>query len=190
MLALNGVVTHSQLASAADWYAAMGYSYPKFYKMDVLCQWAWLAAETLLAQGGDAVYEGLDKEKIAVVLQTHDGCLEVDKKYLATLDAIPSPALFVYTLPNIMLGEVCIRHGFKGEQLCMAEGAANMTELYFAVRNLLQAPYTQACLCGWINATGAEVDICLYWVTKAGNGIEFYIDNIQQFYNNIAINAK
>ena len=64
----------------------------------------------------------LDTNKVAVVLATAHGCIDVDKKYLDTIELSLAPHCFVYTLPNIMLGEICIRHGFKGEQLCMVDG--------------------------------------------------------------------
>ena len=44
-----------------------------------------------------------------------DASLDTDIKYLATTKELPSPSVFVYTLPNIMIGEICIRNHFKGE---------------------------------------------------------------------------
>ena len=105
------------MLSAEDMYSALQCSYPKFFKMDKLCKWAWVATEYLLG-GKDEAYKGIDKNKIAICLTTGHGCIDVDKRYLDGI-AIASPGLFVYTLPNIMLGELCIRHGFKGEQQCM-----------------------------------------------------------------------
>src|SRR5205085_4959199 len=106
--------------SADDLYRGLHCNYPKFFKMDKLCKWAFVASELLLEQG--KVYEGLDKNIISLALATGHGCMEVDKRYLETID-LPSPALFVYTLPNIMLGEICIRNGFKGAQICMVSEA-------------------------------------------------------------------
>ena len=151
-------------------YGALHSGYPKFYKMDKLCKWAWAGAEYLCS--GDArPYDGYDKSNIAVCLTTSHGCIDVDKKYLDGI-AVPSPALFVYTLPNIMLGEICIRHGFKGEQACMVSEAFDADELFFTVNGLLQRSM-DACLCGWVDVFDERYDICMFWVSKKGKGLNF-----------------
>jgi hypothetical protein len=154
-------------ATAESYYNLMRYDYPKFFKMDLLCKWAWLGAEMLLKDDeGKYACDGLDKMKTAVVLMTSHGCLEADKKYNATTATIPSPALFVYTLPNIMLGEISIRYGFKGEQMCLVSERFNMDELYFWVNDLLQHRGMDACICGWVDVTNDKKDVCLFWVDK------------------------
>lgn len=164
--------------NAVGVYRALECNYPKFFKMDLLCQWAWLGAEALLMQHGVPVYENTDKLKIGVVMVTGKGCLDVDRKYQASMASIASPALFVYTLPNIMLGEICIRHGFKGEQICLVNEDADVEQIHFWISDLLQNRGMEACLCGWADAVGDEHTIELYWVTKAGIGPAFTIDNL------------
>lgn len=168
--------------TAEEVYRIMQYNYPKFFKMDLLCKWAWLGAEALLDNGNGYLYDGIDKTKIGVVLSTASGCLDVDRKYLETTNSIASPGLFVYTLPNIMLGEICIRHGFKGEQSCMISGSFNTEETFFWVNDLLQNRGMEACLCGWVEATGDKHDVCLFWIRKNNNGTTFSAANLQQLY--------
>lgn len=163
--------------NAEEVYHQLQMHYPKFFKMDVLCKWATIGAECLLKEKEQYVYEGMDKTKIAVVLMTSSGCLDVDKKYLASTAAIASPALFVYTLPNIMLGEICIRHGFKGEQLCMMSEAPDVEELFFWVNDLLQHKGMDACLCGWVDAIEEKQDACFLWVDKK-KGAAFTKENL------------
>ncbi len=165
-----------------DVYRLLQYSYMKFFKMDPLCKWAWLGAEALLTGKEGALYEGIDKDKVAVVLMTAHGCIDVDKKYLEGMDNIPSPALFVYTLPNIMLGEISIRHGFKGEQLCLVDEHFNADELHFWVSDLLTNRGMEGCLCGWADVYGVEKDIYLFWVTKQEGSIPFTKDELLQLY--------
>jgi len=158
-----------------DLYRVWGCSYPKFFKMDLLSKWAWLAAEKLLT--ADAVqYEGIDKNKIAVVLMTSEGCMEVDKRYRETITEIASPALFVYTLPNIMLGEVCIRHGFKGEQACLVDDVFDTDQMGFWVNDYLSNRDMEACLCGWVNVKDGEPDVCLYWITRKAFTTSGHVD--------------
>lgn len=165
-------------------YRHMQYAYPKFFKMDGLCKWAWLAAEQLLSADAAMVYDDIDKNNVAVVLGTSHGCIDVDRKYHETMNSIPSPALFVYTLPNIMLGELCIRHGFKGEQACLLNDNFNSEELYFWVKDLLLNRGMEACLAGWVDVAGDECDICLFWVTKRTEGIIFSGSGMQYLYDN------
>lgn len=144
----------------------MQVSYPKFFKMDPLCRWAFIGAELLCAHGEQAVYKGISPEKVALVLATATGCLQVDQQYLASLAQVASPGLFVYTLPNIMLGELSIRHGFKGEQLCLIQEDFDAGEMCFAVADLLCNRGMEACLCGWINIIEEEPDVRLWWVEQ------------------------
>jgi hypothetical protein len=165
------------------YYRALQYSYPKFFKMDVLCKWGWLGAEALLTENGQLVYEGMDKHKVAVVLATSSGCLDIDKKYQQSIINIPSPALFVYTLSNIVLGEICIRHGFKGEQACFVSDGFDSSELHFWVNDLLVNRGMDACLCGWVDAVDYQHDVSMFWVVKNGNGVPFSPAAMQQLYH-------
>lgn len=165
-LSRNGV----RIASAADataMYRELGCSYPKFFKMDALSKWAWLGAEALLRQELGWSYDGVNGQEIGLVLATLDGCLEADKRYAESMNTIASPALFVYTLPNIMLGEICIRHGFKGEQLCLVADEFDAGTLQFQAQDLLRNRHLSHCLFGWADASGEYHDICLFWADAA-----------------------
>jgi hypothetical protein len=166
----NGRLIRSgeRVASAADaagMYRELGCSYPKFFKMDTLSKWAWLGAEVLLCNDGAWAYEGVSKEQIGLVLATQDGCLEADKKYADSMATVASPALFVYTLPNIMLGEICIRHGFKGEQLCLVNEGFDADALRFQAQDLLENRNLSHCLFGWADVVGDQQDICMFWAS-------------------------
>ncbi|MBS1586729.1 MAG: 3-oxoacyl-ACP synthase [Bacteroidetes bacterium] len=167
----------------AEAYRNMQFVYPKFFKMDPLCKWAWLAAESLLKKGDGFLYDGLDKNKIALVLATAHGCLEVDKKYNESIATIASPALFVYTLPNIMLGEICIRHGFKGEQACMVQDNFVVDEIWFWAKDLMDRHNMEACLCGWADVADKRHDVCFFWITRGNAGQAFSAAAMQNLYN-------
>ncbi len=159
---------------AEEFYREFKWNYPKFFKMDKPCKWAFAGSELLLS--------GIDvskPDKVGVVLFTSHGCIDVDKRYLDTI-AMPSPALFVYTLPNIMLGEICIRHGFKGEQLCMVSEEYDADELFFSVDQLFKNKAPDACLCGWVDCWGDHHDVRLFWVTKDGSGTAFTSGNMSK----------
>ena len=163
----------SREAGPEEWYRRFGMAYPRFFKMDDLCKWAWAGAECLLKGESGFISEGVAGERTAIVLFTKSGCLQADRRYAETLSSVPSPALFVYTLSNIMLGEIAIRHGFKGEQLCMVQDRFDSGELQFWVEDLLLNKGMEACLCGWVDITGGKPDLCLFWVSRDGNGEKF-----------------
>lgn len=82
--------------------------YPKFFKMDTLSRLGFIAAELLLQ----------DQAVDAVILANRSASIKNDTDYLETIsngNYYPSPALFVYTLPNIVTGEIAIRHQIQGE---------------------------------------------------------------------------
>jgi len=174
-----------EAGDAGQLYRSLGSTYPKFFKMDHLCKWAWLGAEILLrGDEGSWLYEALDKSRIAVVLTTTDGCLEVDKRYAETLNTVPSPALFVYTLPNIMLGEICIRHGFTGEQRSTVMERFDAEELLYQASDLLLNRGATHCLFGKVDAVDDYQDVCLFWVDAQHIG-ELTAGTLQSVYDQI-----
>src|ERR1700683_1730494 len=119
---------------------------PRFYKMDQLSKLGWLAAELLLSDGFDAA--DYRPEDIAVVLSNASSSLDTDYRYFATVTDIPSPALFVYTLPNIMIGEICIRHKFKGENAFFIAESFDASFIETYVRDLMETGNARTCICG------------------------------------------
>jgi hypothetical protein len=142
-------------------YRQQDVQYPKFFKMDIASKLAFMASELL-----QLPIEGMDKTKVATIISTTAGCMDVDKKFEVSRQSIPSPALFVYTLPNIMLGEICIRQGFKGAQMCLVESELDVAMMNFHVTDLLSRGAAQACLCGYVNATDAALVAHLTWISS------------------------
>ncbi len=95
-------------------YRRFAGDYPKFFKMDTLCRLGFIAAEILLKEK----ISKCENEKISIILANRSASIKNDTDYLATISEgnyYPSPALFVYTLPNIVTGEIAIRHHIQGE---------------------------------------------------------------------------
>ena len=89
--------------------------YPKFFKMDTLARLGFIAAEIVLKQQGQTCNS---QQPTAIILANRSASIKNDTDYLATIpdgNYYPSPALFVYTLPNIVTGEIAIRHHIQGE---------------------------------------------------------------------------
>lgn len=107
----EGAGHHSLLTSL---YRQMIGNYPKFYKMDGLSRLGFVASEILLnAEKGET-----DEER-AIIFFNHSSSIASDRNYKESINDkdnyFPSPSIFVYTLPNIVTGEIAIRNHFHGE---------------------------------------------------------------------------
>lgn len=129
-------------------YQLLDIKYPKFYKMDNLSKLGWLAAETLLQD--DFVKQNYPSGEMGLILANSSSSLDTDIKYFESTKSIASPSLFVYTLPNIMTGEICIRHNFKGETAFFIFENFNADFMWRYVNNLINNNILQACICGWV----------------------------------------
>jgi hypothetical protein len=164
----NDVVFTSDASSPADFllsvYQNFQLSYPKFYKMDVLSKLGWLASEVLLMDSFDKA--SYSPAEVGIVLSNANSSLDSDLRYMKSVADIASPALFVYTLPNIMIAEISIRNGFKGE------GAFFISEKFDAgfietyVNNLFINNNIKCCICGWVDVLGDDYKAVLFLVEK------------------------
>lgn len=163
-------------------YQLIGAKYPKFYKMDNLSKLGWLAAEVLLKDFDSAKYQPTD---IGVVLSNASSSLDADKRYYDSVQDIASPALFVYTLPNIVIGEICIRHHFKGENAFFIFDRFNADFIANYVSNLLDTQQLQVCICGWVELLGDEYKAVLFLVEKERKegSMPFTTENIDKVYS-------
>lgn len=174
----NGVLyfeTGSEDASAIliEIYEHLQPSYPKFYKMDQLSKLGWLATEMLLdREFRDKNYPA---DRVGIVLSNANASLDTDIRYYDTVKDIASPALFVYTLPNIVAGEISIRHRLKGENAFFIFDHFNTGFIHQYVAGLLNNDNLQACICGWVETLGKQLDAALFLVEKSpGTGAEHF----------------
>lgn len=147
--------------------------------MDNLAKLGWLAAEVLLKDFDKEKYQPTD---IGVVLTNASSSLDTDKRYYDSVQEIASPALFVYTLPNIVIGEICIRHYFKGENAFYIFDRFNADFISRYVSILLETGQLKACICGWVELLGDEYKAVLFLIEKDGV-MPFKTENINKIYN-------
>lgn len=129
----EGQEHHSLLTSL---YKQMIGNYPKFYKMDGLSRLGFVASEILLnAEKAETEEERKEEERKnveerkeeeiknleerAIIFFNHTSSIVSDRNYKESINDkdnyFPSPSIFVYTLPNIVTGEIAIRNHFHGE---------------------------------------------------------------------------
>lgn len=145
-------------------YRKLDMGYPKFYKMDRLSQLGILAAEVLLKERRDA--NEYPTGEIGVVLANAHSSLDTDIRYQETMSAIPSPAVFVYTLPNIAIGEICIRHQFRGENTFFIFEQYDIPFLNDYINQLLDQGAVRAVIGGWLDVWQEHYDAFLYLVEE------------------------
>jgi hypothetical protein len=162
-------------------YSDFGIDYPKFYKMDRLSQAGFLTTELLLSAQSISDYP---PSAIATVFSNANSSLDTDAKYYKASRTVSSPALFVYTLPNIVQGEVSIRHKLKGENAFLVSEQFDAELLYEYVHQLLADNASEACIAGWIDVLNEHHDVLVYLVEKrnTGAGIWHSVSGIEKLY--------
>jgi len=163
-----------------DAYVHFQIAYPKFHKMDMLCKLGFLAAEILLS-GTDHQNKYGDADTGLVLSNAH-ASLDVDLKYAKTIDSGASPALFVYTLPNIVIGEIAIRHHFKGENAFFVFKHFDGNFIVRYVNTLFGNKLINNCICGWVDILKEDYRALLFLVERdnPGNAPTFTADHLNQ----------
>jgi hypothetical protein len=150
-------------------YKHFGVNYPKFYKMDNLCKLGFLAAELLL--GKKNLPDLYAPYATGVVLFNASSSLDADRNHQKSIHDrsayYPSPSVFVYTLANVVIGEICIRHKFLGEGIFFIEEKFDAMNVFTYVKQLLDDNIMQCCITGWVEVNGDQYEGILYLVEKS-----------------------
>lgn len=136
-------------------------NYPKYYKMDGLCRLGFIASELLLKAERDegSFTEDTNKTR-AIVFFNRSSSIASDKKYLASIvekdNYFPSPSVFVYTLPNIVTGEIAIRNGYHGETSFYILPHKNELLMQDIIETTFMDEQTTSVLTGWLDYEDSE----------------------------------
>lgn len=171
-----------------DLYRSQGIDYPKFFKMDNLSKSGFLGAELALRSLDIDRVEF--RKDVAVVFCNSSSSLDDDIAYQQTIKSpenyFPSPSVFVYTLANIVTGEVAIRNKFMGESSFYvfdkfsAENMQNIVEQVFAYNPVKMV------VCGWVEYLQGKKDVLVMAVQcDAVNGDDFNALNISKLYKKL-----
>jgi hypothetical protein len=186
-VSLNGEVIFSTEPTVFSDFSKKTYqhlemNYPKFFKMDNLSKLAFLGAELLLQTESDVSKEN----NTALVFANKSSSLDTDVKYQNSIsdseNYYPSPAVFVYTLPNICLGEISIKHQLKSENsfFIFADYDPAFMEKYSNI--LLQTQKADKVLCGWVEYYNEDYKAFLYLVDTQGE-LEQNQELLKKLYN-------
>lgn len=140
--------------------------YSKFFKMDRLSKLAFLASEKVLKNNKD-------QSDIAIVLSNRSSSLDIDKQHQDSINDkenyFPSPAVFVYTLPNICIGEISIKNGLHSENAFFIFDSFNPDFLHLYTNILLGDGKAEKVLSGWVEVDDDHFEAFLYLIGNKGN---------------------
>jgi hypothetical protein len=159
----------SPAALFASIYRNFNLGYAKFFKMDNLCKLGFLACEFLMRDKDlSRLYPG---NEVGLVLSNAGSSIDTDRNHQRTIanreDYFPSPSVFVYTLANIVIGEICIRYKLSGESIFLIEKNFNPERIVNYVSQLLDDQLAKSCITGWVEMNGDHYEAVLYFVQKS-----------------------
>ena len=128
----------------------------RFFKMDLYSRLAYVGT-SLLAKDALAA---CDPEDRAMVIFTENGSVLADRKHLSTFsnpeEFFPSPAVFINTLPNVVLGEIAVKNDIKGETTLVLLPRRDDAAMQRIVEATTAATKPSALLCGWVDCAGED----------------------------------
>ena len=127
----------------------------RFARMDWLSRLGLMAVELLDTRF--AAWETQALEQTAVCVETAAGCLASDAEFLR----LPRPTVFTYTLPSTVIGEICIRHRFKGPMLCLMSAGKSTRAAIDEAAVWLREDSAKACLCVGCEAVSSDAAVLL-----------------------------
>jgi hypothetical protein len=138
--------------------------------MDNLSKLGFLAVELLLKEHPvDQLYKPAD---VGIILSNASSSLSTDILHQQSIsnpsDYFPSPSVFVYTLPNVMIGEICIRHKFSGEGCFFVHEKFDANFLYHYIKLLFDTGIIQCCITGWVEMYDQYFESVVYLIEKSG----------------------
>lgn len=158
-------------------------NYPKLYKMDALSKLAFLAADVLL---NDTLSDSKKTPNIALLISNSASSLDTDRKYQKSIsdkeNYFPSPSVFVYTLPNICIGEISIKYQLHSENCFFIFKNFSAKHLHMNAQYLLKTNKADMVLCGWVDFDNKNYEAFLYLVSESGI-IAHHSDEISQLYH-------
>jgi len=174
-VSLNGDVVYKDDSDTFSEFIKSAYKdqntkYPKFFKMDNLSKLAFLAADVLLK---NEPLNQDDDNDIAIVFSNRSSSLDTDRKHQGSIQNkesyYPSPAVFVYTLPNICIGEISIKYKLYSENSFFIFDNFNAEHLLTYSNSLLSSNKANKVLCGWVEFDDEDnYNAFLYLVAEEG----------------------
>lgn len=169
-------------AVLSEMYREKGISYPKFFKMDILSKSGFLAAEEVLGAAGLRNEEPKPDMGIVLVNSTSSSADDVAfQRGLKDEEYFPSPALFVYTLSNIVCGEIAIRNRILGETSFYIDSAPCPERMIRYVKWTFADEMINKVLLGWVEVFEGGRNVTMMLVEKdSAEGEDFTVEYMEK----------
>lgn len=145
-------------------YQKLKLSYPKFYKMDLLSKSTFLGVESI------SETENITQQNIPLLFANSVGSFVADEMHAASLylaeEKQPSPSIFVYTLPNIAMGEVSIRHQLHSKNVFFIFDSFKEVDWQQIIDLNFQDIEVNKILFGWTEAESDNLDIWISLISR------------------------
>ena len=175
-----GDISFSEFIKSA--YKNFEIDYPRFFKMDNLSKLAFLTTELILKE----VVKSEEENDIALVFTNQSSSLDTDMKYQNSISNkeayFPSPAVFVYTLPNICIGEISIKNQLQSENAFFVFDQFNSGFMTQYANGLLETKKAEKVLCGWVEYYQENYKAVAYLVEQHGE-LEHNEQTVNKLYN-------
>ncbi|MFT4525037.1 MAG: hypothetical protein ACI85F_001189 [Bacteroidia bacterium] len=172
-------VTASKLATTL--YRTLDINHPKFFKMDDQSKLGFVGSYILL----DDIRSELEAndEAVALLFANNSSSLKTDRKYQETVgsEGTGSPAKFVYTLPNIVIGEICIYWKQCNETQFLVLSEFDSEALFKHAQILFNESSCKHVLIGWTEVGNDELDGLFVLLTKNEAGLAT-VNDLSQLY--------
>lgn len=175
-ISVNGEIVFQSNSSSSlseflsEAYKSLAISYPKFHKMDLQCKLGFLCTEFALNET-EFLTEN-DLSKTAIVLSNSASSLDTDRIHQNSIadksNYFPSPAVFVYTLANITIGELAIRHKITGENAFFVSEQFDANLLVSYTESLF-SDNTKAAIVGWVEVDGENFEAFIFLTQNSEN---------------------
>lgn len=163
-------------------YKLLHIDYPKFHKMDTLSQLALVMTHALTQK------TALDKNTIILSANSFSS-FNTDVKHQNSIQKeayFPSPATFVYTLPNISMGEIAIKYELKNENLFLVCEQFS-PNLYTKHASIYLNEGAETALCFWLDDHPSNLDGFVFLLKKSDLLAENVLkteSKLNELYNN------
>ena len=128
----------------------------RFFKMDLYSRLAYVGTGLLAKDALDAS----DPVDRALVIFTQNGSVLADRKHLSTFanpdEFFPSPAVFINTLPNVVLGEIAVKNSIKGETTLVLLPARDEMTMQRIIDATVSATRPSVLICGWVDCDAED----------------------------------
>ena len=126
--------------------------------MDDHSKLGFIATEILLAAENSSESENTISRSIAFF--NRNASFNTDLAYLDTItdkdNFFPSPSLFVYTLPNIVTGEIALRHHYFGETNFFILPEKDFNQIYDIIECMFCDKQTESIIGGWVEYNSSD----------------------------------